>query len=67
MNLVVVNEEKLTSTGPYSEISIQLDNSSFIVDFFFIQLDGCDAVLVAQWLRTLGPIIWDIEKMKCNS
>ncbi|CAB4265105.1 unnamed protein product [Prunus armeniaca] len=25
---------------------------------------GCDAVLGAQWLRTLGPIVWDFSKLQ---
>lgn len=26
-------------------------------------LEGCDAILGAQWLQTLGPILWDLKSM----
>lgn len=33
------------------------------VDLYPLPLEGCDAVLGAQWLRTLGPIVWDFSKL----
>ena len=33
------------------------------VDFYLLPLRGCDAVLGAQWLQTLGPILWDFQQM----
>ena len=32
-----------------------------------IDLEGCDAVLSSQWLRTLGPIVWNFGSMKMSS
>lgn len=29
-----------------------------------LPLDGCDMVLGAQWLRTLGHILWDFSNLK---
>ena len=28
-----------------------------------LPLGGCDIALGIQWLRTLGPILWDFEKL----
>jgi hypothetical protein len=31
----------------------------FQVNLFVLPLVGCDVVLGIQWLRLLGPILWD--------
>jgi hypothetical protein len=33
-------------------------------DLFILPLAGCDVVLGIQWLRTLGPILWDFAKLQ---
>ena len=30
---------------------------------FAFHLGGCDVVLGAQWMRTLGPILWDFAEL----
>jgi hypothetical protein len=37
------------------------------MDLFVIPLDGHEMVLGVQWLRTLGPILWDFNRahMSC--
>ena len=30
---------------------------------FSFPLGGCDVVLGAQWLRTLGPILWEFAEL----
>ena len=41
-----------------------MQNFEFLVDFYVIELEGCDAVLGAQYLRTLGPIVWNFDNME---
>ena len=53
---MVANGEKIRSLGMCKEVTINLQNTQFLVDFYLIELKGCDVVLGAQWLRTLGPI-----------
>jgi hypothetical protein len=36
----------------------------FRTDLFILPLAGCDVVLGIQWLRTLGPILWDFTKLQ---
>ena len=33
------------------------------IDFYRLSLEGCDAVLGAQWLRMLRPILWDFSSL----
>lgn len=33
------------------------------VDFYILPLEGYEAVLGTQWLRTLGEILWNFSKM----
>lgn len=35
----------------------------FVIDCHATPLDGFDLVLGVQWLRTLGPILWDFEHL----
>ena len=45
-------------------MTLNLQNSQFLVDFYLIALEGCDAILAAQWLRTLGPIVSNFDTME---
>ena len=47
-----------------AKVTLNLQNSQFFIDFYRIELEGCDAVLGAQWLRTLGPIVWKFGNME---
>ena len=38
---------------------VKLQGYTFVVDLYVLPLVGCDMVLGIQWLRTLGPILWD--------
>lgn len=36
---------------------------AFNTTFYLLPLGGCDVVLGAKWLETLGPITWDFPKL----
>lgn len=40
-----------------------MQGNAFVSDFYLLPLEGFDAVLGAQWLITLGPILWDFSRM----
>ncbi|KAH7543989.1 hypothetical protein JRO89_XS15G0078500 [Xanthoceras sorbifolium] len=56
--------EKLVSPGKCSSVPFKLQKVTFMADFFILPLEGYDVVLGTQWLRTLGPIQWDFEKLQ---
>ena len=45
--VVVANGEKILSPGLCKEVTLHLQDSQFLVDFYLIELEGCDAVLGA--------------------
>lgn len=61
--VVVANGEKVASGGKCQGVRVLLQGVPIIVDFYILPLEGYDVVLGAQWLRTLGPILWDFSKM----
>lgn len=61
--VLVANGEKLISNEKCSKMPVWLQNTLFIVEFYLLNLSGYDAVLRAQWLRTLGPILWDFSQL----
>nr|CAD1835788.1 unnamed protein product [Ananas comosus var. bracteatus] len=55
--VTVANGEKLCSSGRCKDVCILLNGLSIVVDLYLLPSEGCDVVLGAQWLYTLGPII----------
>ncbi|CAL9019337.1 unnamed protein product, partial [Prunus brigantina] len=60
----VANGETLTSAGLCKGVCMLIQGVPITVDLYLLPLKGCDAVLGAQWLHTLGPIIWDFSKLQ---
>lgn len=63
LNVMVANGDQVTSSGICSGIPIKIDSEDFITDCYVIPLVGYNVVLGVQWLRTLGPILWDFDKL----
>lgn len=55
----VANGKRVPSSGVCGAIPILIGQERFYVDIFMIALNGYEMVLGCQWLRTLGPILWD--------
>ncbi|KAF8413581.1 hypothetical protein HHK36_001572 [Tetracentron sinense] len=61
--VMVANGEKLVGQGRCDGIPLTLHGRTITIDFYLLSLEGCDVVLGAHWLRTLGPIIWDFSNL----
>lgn len=59
----ITNGGSLTSTGCLAKVLFRIQNYATILDFYAIHLSGCDIVMGIQWLSTLGPVLWDFNKM----
>lgn len=63
MKVMVANGEKLYCNGCCNGVRIFFHGIMFTIEFFFLAIEGCDAVLSTQWLGTLGPIWSDFTKL----
>jgi hypothetical protein len=55
---------RLWSEGSCSDIKLMIQGDQFVTWDYIIQLGGCDMVLGIQWLKSLGPILWDFSALK---
>jgi hypothetical protein len=64
LTIKVANGEWVTSGGVCRAAAMTMGSEQFHVNFYALPLDGFDIVLGVQWLRTLGPILWDFDDLK---
>ena len=62
-DVMIADGGQIQSKGCCAEIPLAIGNYGYTSDMFALPLGGCDVVLGVQWLRTLGPILWDFEKL----
>jgi hypothetical protein len=62
----VANGDTLSSSGRCPSVTIRVQGTSITSEFFLLSLEGCDVVLGVEWLRTLGPILWDFTAMSMH-
>ena len=60
---MVANGGTLPCEGKCRNVRISMGYYNLCSDMFSLTLGGCDVVLGAQWLRTLGPILWDFAEL----
>jgi hypothetical protein len=61
---MAANNEKLANKGKCQNVQVWLQGTLFVLEFYLLDLSGYDFVLGAQWLRTLGPILWDFSQLR---
>jgi hypothetical protein len=66
LQVTVANGDRVASAGICRDVHIVIDKDEFILDFFIIPLAGYEMVLGVQWLRTLGPILWDFGRAQMS-
>ncbi|KAF2299032.1 hypothetical protein GH714_030119 [Hevea brasiliensis] len=63
LKVQVASGEELSSPGICTQTQILIQRVPITVDLYILPLEGYDVVLGTQWLRTLGPIVWDFSKL----
>lgn len=63
LEVIVASSEKLFSPSTCAHTLITLQVLTIYVDFFVLPIEGYDAVLRTQWLKTPGPTSWDFSKL----
>ena len=63
IKVTVANGDVLKSQEVCESIMWEAQGLTQFTDFMVLPLMGCDLVLGVQWLKTLGPIMWDFNKL----
>lgn len=63
---MVINGDLLQGSDGRRDLLIQAQGVPIKTDFYLLSFGGCDAVLCAQWLRTLGPVLWDFAALSLS-
>jgi hypothetical protein len=59
----IANGQQTSSPGKCEDLSLKMQGTVFQVDLYVLPLAGCDVVLGIQWLRILGPILWNFDDL----
>ncbi|KAH9292048.1 hypothetical protein KI387_042763 [Taxus chinensis] len=62
--VMIANGGSLSSKGKCHNVCIVIGDYTLRSDMFSLPLSGCDVVLGAQWLCTLGPMLWDFLELR---
>ena len=60
----VANVAVINTKGEIKGLLVEIQGHQFQIDFSLLELGGSGVVLGTQWLRTLGVISWDFEKLE---
>jgi hypothetical protein len=60
----VANGDRVSSRGICRAVHIFVDQDEFDIDIFVIPLEGYNIVHGVQWIRSLGPILWDFSRAR---
>ena len=60
---MVANGSTLPCKGKCCNVCISIEDYNLCSNMFSMSLGGCDVIMGAQWLRTLGPVLWDFVEL----
>jgi hypothetical protein len=61
--IMIANGGSMKCGGRCENVHLQIDDYHLKSHMFAIDMGGCDIVLGADWLRTLGPILMDFKEL----
>jgi hypothetical protein len=61
--IMIVNGGSMKCGGHCENVCLQIGDYHLKSHMFAIDMGGCDIVLGADWLRTLGPILMDFKEL----
>jgi len=61
--IMIANGGSMECGGHYENVCLQIGDNHLKSHMFAIDMGGCDIVLGADWLRTLGPIFMDFKEL----
>ena len=63
LTVKVANGERVTSQGACPMLRVSIDAEDFDHTCYVLPLVGFDVVLGVQWLRSLGPVLWNFDAL----
>jgi len=64
VQVMVANGQQLQCAAMCKNFSWNLLGETFVTNAMFVPLGNCEMVLGVHWLASLGPIMWDFEKLR---
>ena len=52
----------MPSSGVCTGVPVYISTEEFYIDLLMLPLHDYELVLGCHWLKTLGPILWDLER-----
>lgn len=62
LNVRLASGAKMRTMGEINYV-MKLQEFEFAADYYILPVSGCEIVLGASWLRTLGDIVWNFDSM----
>lgn len=66
MLVTVANGARTTSIGVCKQLQWHMQGHDFVGDLRLLPLGGCDIVLGADWLSTLGDVTFNLSKLSIS-
>ncbi|XP_039118795.1 uncharacterized protein LOC120254848 [Dioscorea cayenensis subsp. rotundata] len=63
LRVTVGNGDAVTCGGACLAVPLKLGDETFVVDLLLLPIYGADVVLGVQWMRQLGPILFDYGEL----
>ena len=63
LSVCVANDDRVPTSGVCRGVSTTVDDEQFLTDLYVLPLEGYDLILGCDWLRSLGPVVWDLSKL----
>ena len=63
LSVGVANGDRINTAGICKAVRLVVDAEEFMVNLFVIPLGGFRIVLGCDWLRSLGPILWNFTNL----
>ena len=57
LKVYVADGSQMFSKGKVNQVLLKIQEYNCATDFFLLPVMGCDVVLGAEWLESLGPIL----------
>jgi hypothetical protein len=63
LSVKVANNERLQSYDVCKATLVHIQGEEFVMYCYTLPLEGFDVILGVQWLKSLGPIVWDFATL----